>query len=54
VEAFFRAFGANSNPFEEAQTAFDDPLAAYYPDSLNEARFIPTRSRMRSEVRWKR
>jgi uncharacterized protein len=27
-------------PFEEAQTAFDDALAAYYPDSLNERRFI--------------
>lgn len=26
--------------FEEARTAFDDELAAYYPDSLHEARFI--------------
>jgi uncharacterized DUF497 family protein len=26
--------------FEEAQTAFDDALAAYYPDSLNETRFL--------------
>ena len=26
--------------FEEAQTAFDDALAAYYPDSLNETRFM--------------
>lgn len=26
--------------FEEAQTAFDDELGAYYPDSLHEARFI--------------
>jgi uncharacterized protein len=26
--------------FEEAQTAFDDDLGAYYPDSLHAARFI--------------
>lgn len=26
--------------FEEAQTAFDDELGAYYPDTLHEARFI--------------
>lgn len=26
--------------FEEAATAFDDELGAYYPDSLHEARFI--------------
>jgi uncharacterized DUF497 family protein len=26
--------------FEEAATAFDDDLAAYYPDSLNADRFI--------------
>lgn len=26
--------------FEEAATAFDDPLGAYYPDSLHEDRFI--------------
>jgi uncharacterized DUF497 family protein len=26
--------------FEQATTAFDDELGAYYPDSLNEARFI--------------
>ena len=26
--------------FEEAATAFDDELCAYYPDSLHEARFI--------------
>lgn len=26
--------------FEDAQTAFDDPLGAYYPDSLHERRFI--------------
>jgi uncharacterized protein len=26
--------------FEEATTAFDDELGAYYPDSLHEARFI--------------
>jgi len=26
--------------FEEAQTAFDDKLGAYYPDSLHEDRFI--------------
>ena len=26
--------------FEEAQSAFDDDLGAYYPDTLHEARFI--------------
>jgi uncharacterized protein len=26
--------------FEEAQTAFDDELGAYYPDTLREDRFI--------------
>lgn len=26
--------------FEEAATAFDDPLAAYFPDTLHEDRFI--------------
>lgn len=26
--------------FEEAQTAFDDPLGAYYPDSLQANRLI--------------
>ena len=26
--------------FEEAATAFDDELGAYYPDGLHEARFI--------------
>jgi uncharacterized DUF497 family protein len=26
--------------FEEAQSAFDDALAGYYPDALNAARFI--------------
>jgi uncharacterized protein len=26
--------------FEEAATAFDDKLGAYYPDTLHEARFI--------------
>lgn len=26
--------------FDEAQTAFDDNLGAYYPDTLHEARFI--------------
>lgn len=26
--------------FEEAETAFEDPLGAYYPDKLHEARFI--------------
>jgi uncharacterized DUF497 family protein len=26
--------------FEEAALAFDDPLGAYYPDSLHEDRFI--------------
>lgn len=26
--------------FEEASTAFDDELAAYYPDTLHEDRFI--------------
>ena len=26
--------------FEEASTAFDDELGAYYPDSLHEDRFI--------------
>ena len=26
--------------FEEAQTAFDDSLGAYYPDTLHAARFI--------------
>lgn len=26
--------------FEEAETAFGDPLAAYYPDTLHEARFV--------------
>jgi uncharacterized protein len=26
--------------FDEATTAFDDELAAYYPDALNAARFI--------------
>jgi uncharacterized protein len=26
--------------FTEAATAFDDPLGAYYPDSLHENRFI--------------
>ena len=26
--------------FEEAQTAFDDALGAYYPDALREGRFI--------------
>jgi len=26
--------------FEEASTAFDDELAAYYPDSLHDDRFI--------------
>jgi uncharacterized DUF497 family protein len=26
--------------FEEAQTAFEDKLGAYYPDSLHETRFI--------------
>jgi uncharacterized DUF497 family protein len=26
--------------FEEAETAFDDPLGAFYPDTLHETRFI--------------
>lgn len=26
--------------FDEAQTAFDDELGAYYPDALHEARFV--------------
>jgi uncharacterized protein len=26
--------------FEEAETAFEDKLGAYYPDSLHETRFI--------------
>jgi uncharacterized DUF497 family protein len=26
--------------FEEAETAFADDLAAYYPDTLHEARFV--------------
>ena len=26
--------------FEEAQTAFADPLGAYYPDKLHEERFV--------------
>lgn len=26
--------------FEEAQTAFDDELGAYYPDALDETRFV--------------
>lgn len=26
--------------FDEAATAFDDKLGAYYPDKLNESRFI--------------
>jgi hypothetical protein len=26
--------------FTEAATAFDDPLAAYYPDALHEDRFV--------------
>ena len=26
--------------FEEAESAFDDKLGAYYPDSLHETRFI--------------
>ncbi len=26
--------------FEEAETAFDDKLGAYYPDTLHEARFV--------------
>ena len=26
--------------FEDAQTAFDDELGAYYPDSLNAERFV--------------
>jgi uncharacterized DUF497 family protein len=26
--------------FDEAASAFDDPLGAYYPDSLHEDRFI--------------
>jgi uncharacterized DUF497 family protein len=26
--------------FAEAATAFDDPLGAYYPDTLHEDRFI--------------
>ncbi|MBM4246426.1 MAG: BrnT family toxin [Deltaproteobacteria bacterium] len=26
--------------FEEAATAFDDPLGAYYPDRLHEERFV--------------
>jgi uncharacterized DUF497 family protein len=26
--------------FDEASTAFDDPLGAYYPDALHEDRFI--------------
>jgi hypothetical protein len=26
--------------FEEAETAFEDELGAYYPDTLHEARFI--------------
>jgi uncharacterized protein len=26
--------------FEEAQTAFEDPLGAYYPDRLHDDRFI--------------
>lgn len=26
--------------FEEAKTAFDDELGAYYPDSLHEGRFV--------------
>ena len=26
--------------FEEAKTAFDDKLGAYYPDALHETRFI--------------
>lgn len=26
--------------FEEASTAFDDELGAYYPDSLHDERFI--------------
>jgi uncharacterized DUF497 family protein len=27
-------------PFDEAATAFDDELGAYYPDSLHDDRFI--------------
>jgi uncharacterized protein len=26
--------------FEEAETAFDDKLGAYYPDTLHDARFV--------------
>lgn len=26
--------------FDEAESAFDDPLGAYYPDTLHDARFI--------------
>lgn len=26
--------------FEEARTAFDDELGAYYPDTLHDARFV--------------
>jgi uncharacterized DUF497 family protein len=26
--------------FEEAETAFDDKLGAYYPDTLHQARFV--------------
>src|SRR5438270_4407201 len=26
--------------FEEAATAFDDPLGAYYPDAMHQSRFI--------------
>ena len=31
---------ASSSGLEEAATAFDDDLAAYYPDSLHAGRFI--------------
>lgn len=37
AEANARKHGVS---FEEAETAFDDPLGAYYPDALHEGRFI--------------
>jgi uncharacterized DUF497 family protein len=38
--------------FEEAETAFEDELGAYYPDTLHEARFILIGHSQRRRLRY--
>jgi uncharacterized DUF497 family protein len=40
VETQFGNLRKHGVSFEEVQTAFDDELGAYYPDTLHERRFI--------------